>query len=736
MLNKTLFLEIDKPNYVPIYTVQYDYNSRFYEITILNNSQPLDLTGIRVIVAGKKPDGKEVFNSCKVLDAKKGLIQLELTEQMNAVNGASEYALELFSADGMLSSQPFKLIVTRSTISKSVESSKELGALKDALNEVQDIDNRFAQTNAQLLGKANKSEVFSMANMGQDIKEAMTGGSVAIVGANTILTENIVDEQITADKTTFLKLGLNVFNKETDVLYDEKMISGTLGDIVDFPNGCVIKKRIKPNSIITSYFYPSKYSTNGAIYLYNSRNEFIKKLSPSYNNQVGTCEIPNDSNICYMLMNVWKPNLYNHMIVYGNNYPEKFIGYSEVLSENILLSDETTKKIKVTNEMINDKVVTIDKVDFVSESSNKFNRFDVDNLINKYITSSGILDLVGNNAISHFIKVNKNDICRFTSGYSRLGSNSVIVNLYDENKEYISQILGTNDSDNKVVTAEIPNLDTIKFCRFNYLPNQTTVFVVNEEYDINKDDFGIKKLHESFVLNNTQKEEVKQLAHQYDNKLSGKTIVFDGDSICAGNAGDDTGNGWAGRIGSKNNMTWKNYGVSGGTITSGTVTSGGENRHWINENIDIIYSQFPNADYIILEGGTNDADLLSDEKFGVVSEGYTEKFDNTTFIGALETLFSKTLNYYCGKKIGFIIAHKMGRMSNNGWDESNRRKYFDAIELVCKKWGIPYIDLWYNTYLCQDIPTVKDKMYIDGQHLSSAGYDYISEVIESWIERL
>lgn len=150
MLNKTLFLEIDRPNYVPIYSVQYDYNSRFYEITILNNSQPLDLTGIRVIVGGKKPDGKEVFNSCKVLDAKKGLIQLELTEQMNAVNGASEYALELFSADGMLSSQPFKLIVTRSTISKSVESSKELGALKDALNEVQDIDNRFAQTNAQL----------------------------------------------------------------------------------------------------------------------------------------------------------------------------------------------------------------------------------------------------------------------------------------------------------------------------------------------------------------------------------------------------------------------------------------------------------------------------------------------------------------------------------------------------------------------------------------------------------
>ena len=39
-----------------------------------------------------------------------------------------------------------------------------------------------------------------MANMGQDIKEAMTGGSVAVVGKNTILSENIVDKQIGLNK--------------------------------------------------------------------------------------------------------------------------------------------------------------------------------------------------------------------------------------------------------------------------------------------------------------------------------------------------------------------------------------------------------------------------------------------------------------------------------------------------------------------------------------------------------
>lgn len=212
MLNKTLFLEIDKPNYVPIYTVQYDYNSRFYEITILNNSQPLDLTGIRVIVGGKKPDGKEVFNSCKVLDAKKGLIQLELTEQMNAVNGASEYALELFSADGMLSSQPFKLIVTRSTISKSVESSKELGALKDALNEVQDIDNRFAQTNAQLSELANKGttvEVLERVTK-EEIDRQIADGTIAnlTIANNSITNEKLATRSVKPENCTFFNDGM------------------------------------------------------------------------------------------------------------------------------------------------------------------------------------------------------------------------------------------------------------------------------------------------------------------------------------------------------------------------------------------------------------------------------------------------------------------------------------------------------------------------------------------------
>lgn len=62
------------------------------------------------------------------------------------------------------------------------------------------------------LGDRLNHEVFDMSRMGQDVKEAMTGGSVAVVGKNAILTENIVDKQITPEKTNFIELSKNKFD--------------------------------------------------------------------------------------------------------------------------------------------------------------------------------------------------------------------------------------------------------------------------------------------------------------------------------------------------------------------------------------------------------------------------------------------------------------------------------------------------------------------------------------------
>lgn len=84
-----------------------------------------------------------------------------------------------------------------------------LGTIVDEIKQnsqekIREIESELAQTNAQLSQKLDKNGIVSMANMGQDVKEAMTGGSVAVVGKNTVLSENVVNGQITPEKTNFV----------------------------------------------------------------------------------------------------------------------------------------------------------------------------------------------------------------------------------------------------------------------------------------------------------------------------------------------------------------------------------------------------------------------------------------------------------------------------------------------------------------------------------------------------
>lgn len=236
------------------------------------------------------------------------------------------------------------------------------------------------------------------------------------------------------------------------------------------------------------------------------------------------------------------------------------------------------------------------------------------------------------------------------------------------------------------------------------------------------------------------------------NILTGKTIVFDGDSICqASSETKETNRGWPYRIGEKNGMKWYNVGIGGGTITAKMYSKvTGMARHWISRNIDVIYENFPELDYLILEGGTNDADLIDmeSEQYGTIdSADFSGNYDDTTFCGACESLFFKAIHYYPKTKIGFIIAPKMG-VENNHTVSNKRRAYFLKMIEICKKWGIPYLDLWDGCPLNPRLEVYYDgnldaqgnrdagKAYVDGQHLTKVGYDIISPKIEAWIRTL
>lgn len=246
------------------------------------------------------------------------------------------------------------------------------------------------------------------------------------------------------------------------------------------------------------------------------------------------------------------------------------------------------------------------------------------------------------------------------------------------------------------------------------------------------------------------------------NILFGKKIIWDGDSIAADNEWNSTG--WRTRIQIPNNMVGVNYSRGGSTFTSNL--DGLDVIYNMSMRIDTIISEQNDCDYFVFDGGTNDADrigrivaynadqtdyVLIDRanypaKFGSWNnKDFSGNYDINTYCGAIESYIYKILNKYKGKKIGFIIAPKMGTTSLTFF---NKLEYFKEAIRICQKWGIPYIDLWRESWMNPNLPNQWNNQldkngnvdagnfYLDGQHPAPNGYDYISKLINNWINNL
>lgn len=232
-----------------------------------------------------------------------------------------------------------------------------------------------------------------------------------------------------------------------------------------------------------------------------------------------------------------------------------------------------------------------------------------------------------------------------------------------------------------------------------------------------------------------------------------KTVLCFGDSIAYGSYDlPSQVLSWYGRLYNDFEITGTNYAVAGATITSG-VTSGGQETHAIVNDMATAYSQHNTADYVILEGGTNDADLIGSittgttpENFGTFSQtNFSGNYDTTTFCGAVEMLFYRAINYWRYAKICFIIPCEMGHTIAA---PANRRAYFDKIKEIALKWHIPVLDLWDNSVLNAKLAAYYDsnmtgadnvtygKAYYDGQHPTSYGYDAMQNKIVSFLKSL
>lgn len=477
------------------------------------------------------------------------------------------------------------------------------------------------------------------------------------------------------------------------------------------------------------------------VLLFDESKNYLTKVTGSFdsgNNRITHCiitdtEITSGAKYIGYTANISEIGI--AMVVKSSTYPSEYIPYY----------DNNYTRIGFAGH------ITEDNADFITDipaSENFYNKADS---IDGYAMSAENGSLVSFSTMCYtFVPIKGAGSYTFYNAVGYYGTYyAKRALLFNESKTFIKYVAGDIDSEDQNIShVEISSADIESGAfYFGYCIEKNkkdiAMFVEGSTYPAEYIPFyeGGYGLSESIPVLNGGKQ---------DNILFNKKVVFDGDSICYG-----SGNGgWAKIIGENNKMEWHNVGVSGGTITAELYISGQGARHWVSRYIDTIHSNYPALDYLIFEGGTNDADLLTNEEIGTLDQANYSTFDDTTFIGALESLFNKAISYYPKAKIGFIIAQKMGTSSSYGYDAGDspstrrRRKFFEIIIDVCKKWGIRYVDLWEGSPLCPKLPVYYDgsktseeneaagKAYKDGQHLTQTGYGIVSPIIEEWMKTL
>lgn len=139
--------------------------ARSFIFNIFEGNKIFDLTNFKITVGAKKSDSKVILNDVEILDAKNGIIELELTSQMLVAEGNLELEFLFFKDNSLFTSYPFEIKIIPSITNFSViESSNEFLSLIKMLGELNGFDEKMKLlTDVVLGGKLLNSPFYNIA---------------------------------------------------------------------------------------------------------------------------------------------------------------------------------------------------------------------------------------------------------------------------------------------------------------------------------------------------------------------------------------------------------------------------------------------------------------------------------------------------------------------------------------------------------------------------------------------
>lgn len=175
-------------------------------------------------------------------------------------------------------------------------------------------------------------------------------------------------------------------------------------------------------------------------------------------------------------------------------------------------------------------------------------------------------------------------------------------------------------------------------------------------------------------------------ANPVNGQLKGKTMYAFGDSIVYGHV---YARSFVNLTAERELMPLTKYAVNGATIAPVSGSS------QILAQVRGAASQAP--DYVVFNGGTNDAELISANQYGIgtMAAGFDPAtFDNSTYAGSLETTIHTMRAKWPTARIVYVAVHKLG---SRDW---NTQLAMRSVTLqICNKWGVTVADVFNDTPL-------------------------------------
>lgn len=229
--------------------------------------------------------------------------------------------------------------------------------------------------------------------------------------------------------------------------------------------------------------------------------------------------------------------------------------------------------------------------------------------------------------------------------------------------------------------------------------------------------------------------------------LLNKRIALCGDSICYGRGWNGNSTIPSSPTGYGHYLAWtERMQVSNLSKSGATLCQVGSPADYKDQIIRQLAAVNPDdVDYVIVEGGTNDADF----PLGEYNDTFTADFHTSTFCGAMEYICYQLTTRFAGKKVGFVLVHK----TKDHWRSDIADSRYHYAKRICEKWGVPVCDLNtqvppFRMFADSGIASLQDisRTYTqidsshpngDGVHPNRMCYEtYYDPVIVDWLEHL